>query len=184
MMSLPKREREHDWREVLEGKYKPKDQNEEHQYRFTMRRRAKKIMQDLKLILENADLNDLYMIFNADEKMWEETMFPVASKLLTVVGSYLSPERSAEWKHLENRAWYPVGIETFIDFSRENGVRVNRRKLFNDEGTLIFSKRHYYRDEIIAELKKRRPDKLEEISSMEKCLKAFMESRTNRERKL
>ncbi len=137
-MSPERAPRTHSWRDVLKGKYKP-DAKEKARYHYDMRETAKGIMEDLKTILDNASASDLYQIFNKDEEQWQKVMFPVASKLLTVVGPHLSPERATEWKLLEKRGWYPLIIETLLGSDKnpglfaDYGMRFNAARLFNEE---------------------------------------------------
>jgi len=118
---MPKGEKHHNLQEYLEGKYKPKDPNEEHQYRSTMRRRVKRDMRFLKLVLEKAESRDLYMIFSKDEKESKEVMWPVVSRLFTLIADYLPSDK----ERMRKGGWLPSTIKVLVSLCEKNGLKLS-----------------------------------------------------------
>jgi hypothetical protein len=139
VLSLPKGKKEHSLWEYLEGKYKPEDPNEENQYRFIMRRRVKKDMRFLKLVLEKAHPSDLYKVFRENEREWEETMWPVASRLMSEVAIYLPSEREGSVR---------LSVKLVSELCEKNGLKLQIWRFLNNES---------YRKKKVEELSQRIP---------------------------
>lgn len=167
--SKKKPKKEHNLEEYLKGDYTSEDgltSNEEIQYRSRMRRRVKKDLRFLKLVLEKAQPSDLYMIFSEDEKEWKEVMFPVASRLLTLIGDYLPSEK----EEMKKGGWLPASIKVLVGLCETNGLKLSVSRFL---GTKIENAE--YRKKKLEQLGKKIPE-LKEKTEFKKWVSKYSQA--------